>query len=164
MATVMMTLDHVCVAIVALAAIAGAFAGAFPQVAHMAAVVAGLVGARVLGPMLAPLLQGRVPAFAAHPIAGLVAFFACTAAATVITRLLFRSKPLQRILGGRFDRALGASLGGGQALVVLWVALSALAVWNRPIRLGGFVADPQQSELAAFARENNAFGSLVGQR
>ena len=158
------TLDLACLAVVALASIGGAFAGAIPQLAHLGALVAGVAGARALGPMVAPLLQGRVPAFAAHPISVLLAFLACTVGVTLVVRLLFRFTPLRRIPGGRADRGLGAMLGGLQALVVVWVALSAFSVWNRPLRLGEFVADPSRSELVGLAREYNAFGSLVGQR
>jgi uncharacterized membrane protein required for colicin V production len=155
------TLDLACLAIVVIAAIGGAFAGAVPQLAQLVALVAGWAGARVLGPMLAPMLQGRVPAFAAHPIAALVAFLLCTMLAALAARLVFSLTPLRSIPGGSADRGLGAMLGGGQALVVVWVALSAFAVWNRPIHLGNFVADPDRSELVGFARENNAFGSTV---
>jgi uncharacterized membrane protein required for colicin V production len=154
-----MTLDLACLALVVLAAVGGAFAGAVPQLAHIAAVLAGWAGARALGPSIAPLLQGRVPAFAAHPIAGVIAFVGSTMAATLAARLLIRLTPLRHVPGGRVDRGLGAVLGGVQALLVLWVALSAFAVWNRPLQLGSFVADPARSDLVAFARENNAFGS-----
>jgi len=127
----------------------------------MAAVLAGWAGSRAVGPRLAPLLQGHVPAFAAHPIAGVVSFLACTAAAAIAARLLFRLTPLRRIPGGRFDRSFGAILGGIQAGLIVWVVLSALAVWNRPVRLGPLLADPRDSGLTAFARENSAFGTLT---
>ncbi len=159
-----LTLDLACLTVVALAAVAGAFAGFIPQIAHLLALAAGLAGARLVGPMIAPVLQGHVPAFTAHPIAVVASFLVCTLVATLVARLVVGITPLRRLPGGRADRGLGAMLGGVQAMVVVWVALSALAVWNRPIRLGAFVADPSRSELVGFARENNAFGSLLAQR
>ncbi len=154
-----MIVDLVSLAIVVMAAICGAFAGAVPQLAHAAAVAAGWGGARVLGPRVAPLLQGRVPAFAAHPIAGVIAFVACTLVATLVARVLIALTPLRRAPGTGADRGFGALLGGAQAALALWVALSALAVWNRPLQLGTVRLDPARSELVDVARGCNAFGA-----
>lgn len=156
-----MTIDLASLAVVVLAAIFGAFAGAVPQVAHVAAVAAGWAGARAFGPRVAPLLQGRVPAFAAHPLAAVVAFVACTAVATLLMRVLVALTPLRRAPGTAVDRGLGALLGGVQAALVLWVALSALAVWNRPLHLGTVRLDPAGSELVGAARECNALGAAL---
>lgn len=154
-----MTVDLASLAIVVLAAIFGAFAGAVPQLAHAAAVAAGWGGARVVGPRVAPWLQGRVPPFAAHPIAGVVAFVACTLVATLLARALVALTPLRRARGTGADRGLGALLGGVQAALALWVALSALAVWNRPLQLGTVRLDPATSELVGVARDCSAFGA-----
>jgi len=158
------TLDRACLSILVLAAVGGAFAGALPQLAHVGAVVAGWAGARAVGPRIAPLLQGRVPAFAAHPIASVAAFVGCTLAATLAVRALLFLTPLRRIPGSRADRGLGALLAGLQAALVLWVGLSALAVWNRPVRVGGLELDPAGSELVGLARECNALGPLASPR
>ncbi len=155
-----MTLDLACLAVVVLAAAFGAFAGAVPQLAHAAAIVAGWAGARAFGPRIAPLLQGKVPAFAAHPIAGVVAFVGCTLVASLLARVLVALTPLRRAPGTGADRGLGALLGGAQAAVVLWVVLSALAVWNRPLQVGTVRLDPAGSELVGAAREWNALGAL----
>ena len=156
-----MPLDLACLAVLVLAAVAGAFVGAAPQLANLLAVLAGWGGARVLGPKLAPAIQGHVPAFAAHPIAGVAAFLACTAAGTIVARLILAIAPFGRAQGGGVHRGAGALLGGAHAAMVVWVALSALAVWNRPVRVGSFVVDPERSEFVGFARECNAFGSLA---
>jgi hypothetical protein len=56
----------------------------------------------------------------------------------------------------RVDRALGAVVGGAKAMLALWVLLSALALWGRPIHLAGWDVDPRGSELVAFAGEHSA--------
>jgi uncharacterized membrane protein required for colicin V production len=152
--------DLACLAVVVLAALAGAFAGVLSQAAQLAAVAAGWLGARHLGPRLAPLLQGRVPAFAAHPLASVAAFLGCTLLAVIAVRLLLFLTPLRRAPGTGLDRALGALLAAAQASLVVWVALSALVVWGKPVHLGGLVLDPSRSELAALARQHSALGSL----
>ncbi len=154
-------LDLLCLGILVLAAVVGAFAGALSQLAHAAAVAAGWVGARALGPRLALLLQGKVPAFAAHPLGALAAFVGCTAVAALAARLLIALTPLRRAPGSGPDRALGALMGGLQAAVVLWIALSALAVWNRPVQLGGLRVDPERSELVGAARQWSALGTAA---
>ena len=156
-----MTIDLVCLAVVVLAAIAGAFAGLLSQVTQLAAVAAGWLGARHLGPRLAPLLQGRVPAFAAHPLASVAAFLGCTVAALLVVRLLLAVTPLRRAPGSGADRGLGALLAAAQAALVLWIGLSALAVWGKPIRAGGVEVDPGRSELVGLARQHSALGSLA---
>lgn len=155
------SIDLTCLGVVVLAAIAGTFAGVVSQVGRLAALAAGWLGARHLGPRLAPLLQGRVPAFAAHPLASLAAFIACTVAALVVIRVLLVLTPLRRAAGGGTDRALGALLAAAQAALVVWVGLSALAVWGKPIRAGGLELDPAASDLVGLARQHSALGSLA---
>jgi uncharacterized membrane protein required for colicin V production len=155
------TLDLACVAVVVLAAIRGAFTGVIPRLTQLIAVVAGWAGARAFGPSVAPLLQGRVPAFAAHPIASVLAFVGCTVLALLLVRGLLALTPLGRARGSGGDRAIGALLAGAQVAIILWVGLSAFAVWGRPVRLGRSEIDPAASELVGFAREHNALGALA---
>ena len=153
-----MTLDLACVVVVLLAAAGGAFAGALPQLANLAAVVGGWAGARAFGPRIAPILQGKVPPFAAHPLASVAAFVGCTVVAALVARVLLALTPLRSWRGGSADRGTGALLAGTQAALVLWVVLSAFAVWGRAVRLGGVELDPDASEMVGFAREYNALG------
>lgn len=156
-----MTLDLACMAVVVLAAVRGAFTGVIPRLVQLAAVLAGWAGARAMGPSVVPLLQGRVPPFAAHPIASVGAFLACSVLAWLVLRALLALTPLGRARGTGGDRAIGALLGGAQAALVLWVGLSALAVWARPIRVGGAELDPARSELVELAREHSALGAIA---
>ncbi len=155
----MSSLDLACLALVLLAAVAGAVLGAISQAGQLAAVAAGWLGARLLAPELAPLLAGRVPAFAAQPLASVLAFAGCAVAGTLLVRA-FLGVAARR--GGGADRGLGALLGAAKAALVLWVALSALAAWGKPFGLGRLRLDPRGSELVAAARERPAFGTPRG--
>lgn len=157
----MTTLDAACLAVVVLAAIGGAVLGALTQLAQLGAVSAGWAGARWLGPTVAPFLQGKVPAFAAHPIASALAFAACAAAAMIVLHALVGLARARRAERGGMDRGLGALLGGTQAALVVWVGLSALAAWGKPVHVGRFHVDPTGSDLVGFAREHSALAPLA---
>jgi membrane protein required for colicin V production len=152
----MSPVDLACVAILSLAAVGGAFTGALPQCGRLAGAVGGWLGASALGPLLEPLLASRVPAFAARPLSSIAAFVLCAAAAWLAVRVGFRLAG--GTAGGGADRGLGALLGGAKAAVVLWVLLSALAVWGRPIQAGSLCLDGRSSDLVALAREHSALG------
>jgi membrane protein required for colicin V production len=156
-----MTFDEVSVVIVAVAAAAGAFTGARSQIAQLGGAAAGWAGARWLGPRLAPLLQGRLPAFAAHPVASVVAFAGCGLVAGVVLRAALGCATAKD--GGGAHRGLGALLGGAQAAVFVWVVASALAIWARPLRLGPVDLDPARSDLVSLAAEHSALGGPVAQ-
>lgn len=151
-------LDLSCVALVLLAGVAGAVLGALSQVAQLAGVFAGWVGARAVAPALVPLLAGRLPAFAAHPVASMLAFAGCAFAATLVARAMVRVATPRGGAAGGANRGLGALLGAAQAALVVWVGLSALASWGKPLGVGRLRVDPRGSELAALAREWPAFG------
>lgn len=152
-----MSLDQACVALVALAAVAGAFLGALSQLAQLGAMTAGWVGARLLGPGAASLLRGRVPAFAAHPIGNVLAFVACAGTASLLLRALLQGAGARSAVRSGTDRGLGALLGAAQAALFLWVTLSALALWGRPVHAGPVDLDPRHSELVDLARKHRAF-------
>jgi membrane protein required for colicin V production len=154
------TLDLVCLALVVTAAVAGAVAGAVSQLGQLAAVAGGWLGARWATPYVAPLLQGRVPAFAAHPLATVAAFLACTVVVMLLVRVVLVATPLRRVPGSGGDRGLGALLGAAKAALALWVVLSALATWGKPLPFLGGDLDPSRSELVGLAREHGALGML----
>jgi hypothetical protein len=152
------TLDLACLALLLLSAATGALVGALSQLASAGAIAVGFAGARLLAPHLVPFVHGRVPAFAAHPVASVVAFAACAGAAMLALRALAAALGDHRGTLGRLDRGLGALVGGGKAAVVLWVGLSALALWGRPLRFGPVHLDPTGSDLVGFARDHSALG------
>ena len=157
-----MSLDQLCLAAVVVAAVAGAFQGARPHLLRLGSVVAGWLGARALGPEVAAALHGRVPAFAAGPVGSVVAFLGCALAARLVLGFAWRLVAGEGEKGGA-DRGLGAVLGAVQAAAVIWVLLSALASWGRPVRLGPLALDPGRSELAALARSHSAFSLVRGE-
>ena len=154
----LVTLDLACLLVVVLAALSGAFLGALSQLAHLGAVLGGYVGARLFGPTLAAALRPRLPLFAAEPSARLAAFVACALVSGLLAKgvLGLFAGPTR---GSGADRGLGALLGSAQAALVVWTALSLLAAFGRPVRLGPFSADPRGSELVALARRHGAFGN-----
>ncbi len=156
-----MSLDLACVVVVAVAAALGAFSGALAHLFQLGAVALGWMGARSLAPRLAPLLQGWVPPFAAHPLAGVAAFVACTVAALLLARVLLLFAP-RRNPPGAASRGLGALLAAAQAAVVLWVAFSALVVWGRPVHVGPLHLDPAGSDIARLVRAHSAFAARPG--
>ncbi|MFL5274660.1 MAG: CvpA family protein [Anaeromyxobacteraceae bacterium] len=158
----MTNLDLACLAMILLSAGIGAFMGALAQLASAGATAVGWAGARWLAPHLVPLVRARVPAFAAHPVASLIAFGACAGVAALVLRALAAALGDDRGTLGRVDRGLGAIVGGAKAGVVLWIGLSALALWGRPLRFGPVDLDPTGSDLVAFAREHNALGLGLG--
>jgi membrane protein required for colicin V production len=151
-------LDLACLAMFLLSAGIGAVMGALAQLASAGATAVGWAGARWLAPHLVPLVRARVPAFAAQPVASLLAFCACAGVAALVLRALAAALGDDRGTLGRVDRSLGAIVGGAKAGVVLWIGLSALALWGRPLRFGPVDLDPTGSDLVAFAREHNALG------
>jgi membrane protein required for colicin V production len=153
------SLDLTCLGLVLLAGVAGAVLGALSQAAQLAGVAAGWAGARLVAPALAPLLAGKVPAFAAHPVASVLAFAGCAFVATLVARGLVRLATPRGGAAGGANRGLGALLGAAQAALVVWVGVSALASWGKPLGLGRLRVDPTGSELVALAREWPAFGA-----
>jgi membrane protein required for colicin V production len=157
-----MKLDLACLAVLVLAAAAGALQGILPQLSRLAGAAAGWAGARWLAPSLMPLVHGRVPAFAAHPIASVAAFAVCAVAGALALRLVLAAAGAGQAVGGGADRGLGALAGGAQAALFLWVALSALAIWGQPVHAGPLRLDPRGSDLVGFAREHSALGEGGG--
>ncbi len=155
-----MSLDQVSLVVVVLGAAAGALQGARPHLLRLGAVAGGWLGARFAGPWVAAALHGRVPAFAAEPIGSVIAFVACALLARIVlgglASMLFGE---EREKGG-VDRGLGALLGAAQTAFVLWILISALAAWGKPVHFGKVTLDPTRSDLASLARAHSAF-SLV---
>lgn len=154
-----MSLDLLGLGVLAAGAATGALTGALRQVVHLAAL--GL--AALLAPVLSPLLAGPVSRLLPRPELGApVAAFGALALSfallAVAGHLLLRGRE-----GGRrsADRGLGALLGGLQAAVGVWAALSLLVLWNRPVGGKELRLDPGEGDLAAFAREHNLLEAVL---
>ncbi len=148
-----MTLDQVLLVALVAAAAWGAITGALVQLGRLVAAVAGWAGARWLAPELVPSLRTRLPAFAAAPTATVLAFVGCGLAAGVLVKVLLLGTRVRHLSGSGADRGLGALFGGAKAAVGLWVVVSAIAAWGRPIHLGPVNIDPSRSDAVALVRE-----------
>ena len=150
-----MTIDLVALAVLVLAAIAGAFSGALRQAVQLGAVALGWLAARHLGAAVARGLSGHLPALVARPVAAAVLFAGVAVLAAWTGHGLLRTGGLSRAVRGPADRAAGALLGGAKAALVVWVLLSALALAGGAVGVGRLRVDPRGSDLAALARAHN---------
>lgn len=149
-----MNLDLACLAVLVLAALGGAVSGALSQLLQLAAGFAAWLAARALGPTLSLALARYLPPLAARPLARLGLFVTVLVLASLLGRLLLRGL-FGEALRGPGDRAAGALLSAAKGGLVLWAALSALALYGKPLRVAGFRVDPAGSDFAAVAREHN---------
>jgi membrane protein required for colicin V production len=155
-------LDLACLGALALAAIAGAWSGALRQLATLSAAGLALLGARALAGQAAEVAARFVPRFVAAPLGAAAAFVALFLALAFVLALVARAARAVGAMPAGPDRALGALLGGAKAALVLWVLVSALVAWGRPLPIGSLRLQAEQSGFAAFAREHNALGALRG--
>ncbi len=150
-----MTVDLVCLAVLAFAAIAGASSGALRQTVQLSAVVVGWLAARHLGPAVALGLAGHLPALIARAAASVLLFAGAAVLAGWTGHALLRAGGVARAVRSPADRGLGALLGAAKAALAIWVLLSALALAGGRVRAGGLRVDARGSEFAAVARGHN---------
>jgi membrane protein required for colicin V production len=155
------TLDLLLLAALAAAALAGAATGLLRQLSRLVAASLALLGARSLGPAIAGPVSRFVPPFAVGPVASALAFAALYLTLAVLLGLVARALRAAGGVPAAADRGGGALLGGAKAALVLWVLVSAVVAWGRPLP-GVGPLHVEESGFAAFARERNALGLLSG--
>jgi membrane protein required for colicin V production len=141
-----------------LAAASGAFTGALRQLAKLGAAGLALAGTRALAPSVADALTRSVPRVVAGPLASAATFAALYVVLAIGLGLLSRAARAAGAVPAPLDRGAGALLGGAKAALVVWVLLSALVAWGRPLPFLGAALQEPTSDLAALARERSAFG------
>jgi hypothetical protein len=146
--------DLPCLALLALGAAGGASSGALRQVVHLLSVVLAAVLARPAGEVLEGPMRRVVSPALARPLGAVLAFGAALALFGVGGSLLLRGRVRGRARSPT-DMGMGALLGGAQAALFLWAALSLLVLWDRPVGPKGYRLDPRQGDLAGLAREHN---------
>jgi membrane protein required for colicin V production len=151
-------LDVACLAALLLAAVSGAFTGALRQLAKLAAAGLALAGTRVLSPSVADALARAVPRIVAGPLASAATFATLYVLLAVVLGILSRAARAAGAVPAPLDRGAGALLGGAKAALVLWVLVSALVAWGRPLPFLGAALQEPASDVAALARERSAFG------
>ena len=151
-----MTLDAAVLALLALAAAAGALSGALRQLVLAAGAVAGWLAVRLWAAPGGRLLERALPQSIARAVAAGLVFALAFSAVGIAGRLVRRRSAGA---GSRADRALGALLGGAEAALVAWVAVAVLDVAG-PALPRGLQAQLARSDLAALVREHDALGRL----
>ncbi|MBI5239412.1 MAG: CvpA family protein [Elusimicrobia bacterium] len=158
-----MQIDLIVLGVVALFGALGLVSGAAKQISHWIGLVLGLLASRPLAAALAPEAAQRLgwPAGLTGVALGCLLFVALTALGAGISHLI-----LARLMGerenGPVNRVLGLVLGAGKAAAGLFVALSALVYFEKPLARasGAFSSRSRNSKAVAFARERNLFASL----
>jgi membrane protein required for colicin V production len=155
------TLDLACLAALAAATLSGAASGALRQLAKVAAAGLAIGGARAFAPAVAAALGRWAPPFVADPAASAVTFVGLYLALALLLGLAARAARAAGAVPAAADRGLGALLGGAKAALVLWVLLSALVAWGRPLPVVGGSLAAATSDFAAFARDHGALGLVA---
>jgi membrane protein required for colicin V production len=157
-------LDLVCLAVLSVAAVSGAFGGALRQLAKLGAAGLALAGTRLLAPSVAAAMASALPRPVVGPLASAATFAALYVLLGLVLGILARAAHAAGAVPGSLDRGAGALLGGAKAGLVLWVLVSALVAWGRPLPFLGAALDAPSSDFAAFARDHGAFGPRGGLR
>jgi membrane protein required for colicin V production len=158
-----MKIDLAIVVVVFFFAFLGAFSGAIRQIANLGGLVAGYFGARPLGLLAGPFVAAKFgyPLLFSSIGCTFVLFFAIYLLTVGILRLV-----LGRIFPdgekGAANRLGGFLLGGAKSGALVFVALSALVLVEKPIaRLWhDYSAMSQGSVLIPFARHHSLFASI----
>jgi membrane protein required for colicin V production len=148
-------IDLATVALLALGAAFGSASGALHQLVQLAGMVVGWVAAWHLGAPVARGITRWIPQGTARGAAGLLLFLGFSILGAWVGHRFLATRGLKGVVRSPPDRGLGALLGGAKAALVLWVALSALALAGGRVALGRFVLDGRGSDLVALAREQN---------
>ena len=158
-----MRIDLAVLAVVLFFGALGLWSGAIRQLAHLGGLVAGWFSARPLGQLAGPLLAKKV----AWPL--LVTTLGCSFAAfflVYVLTVLFLRVTLSRLLPsgehGLFNRLGGFALGAVKAAVLVFVLLSAVVLFDKPISSlwSGWSKEAEPSLSLAFARRHGLFAAL----
>lgn len=155
-----MAIDLAALGILALAAAFGAASGALHQGVQLAGMAVGWLAAWNLGAPVARGFARWLPPDAARGAAGLLLFAGFGVLAAWVGHRFLATRGLAAVVRSPPDRGLGALLGGAKAALVLWVALSALALAGGRVTLGRFALDGRGSDLLEVARRQNLLARL----
>ena len=150
-----MAIDFATVALLALAAAFGSASGALHQLVQLAGMAVGWIAAWQLGAPVARGIARWLPQGTARGAAGLLLFLGFGTLGAWVGHRFLATRGLKGAVRSPPDRGLGAVLGGAKAALVLWIALSALALAGGRVSLGRFVLDGSRSDLVDLAREHN---------
>jgi membrane protein required for colicin V production len=158
-----MKLDLAIVGIVALFGILGIISGAVKQFSHWAGLALGYFASRPLASALAPWAAKSLawPPVLLDVLLSCALFVLLSALGTIVTHFLF-ARLLRGHEDGPANRALGFVLGAGKAAAGIFVALSALLFFDKPLAqtAGTFDSQAKNSKAVAFVRSHNLFAAL----
>ncbi|HAH05714.1 MAG TPA: hypothetical protein DCM05_04175 [Elusimicrobia bacterium] len=158
-----MPLDLVLLAAVAVFSVHGYLTGAISQLSHWAGLIAAYFASRPLAAILAPKLApstGLSPG-AVQVLLSTVGFTVLYAGVTLVVHGV-----LKTLAGGREknapDRFIGLALGGGKTAALLFVLLSAVLFFEKPLvkALGRKPEALKDSRAAEFVRSHNLFKNV----
>lgn len=150
-----MAIDLWAVAILAFAAALGSASGALHQLVQLAGMAVGWAAAWHFGAPVARGLVRWLPESRARGAAGLLLFLGFSVLGAWVGHRFLAVRGLKGAVRSSPDRGLGAVLGGAKGALVVWIALSALALAGGRVSLGRFALDGAGSDLVALAKEWN---------
>ena len=154
-----MTLDLLVLGLLLFFALLGAAAGGLMQLTHLAGALVGGALARPAALMLGPALAQRLgtPEIVGVLVSGVLAFFVGYGLVQWLLRKAMAQTLTNRVLSGA-DRAVGFALGGGKAALIIYVLLSALVFFEKPIaKVSRYHFETRGSTVATFVREHDLF-------
>ncbi len=155
-----MNLDLLVVGLVVLFAVLGALAGGLLQLTHVGAMLVAGIVAKPIGGRFGPAVAEHYQAPLVLGVLGVtvVSFFVAYAATQVVARILIKRVVKNRVLGAA-DHALGFAMGGVKSAGILFVLLSALIFFEKPIAAvsPSLRFDTNGSQVASFVRNHNLF-------
>jgi membrane protein required for colicin V production len=158
-----MRLDLIILGVVALFGVMGIVSGAAKQLSHWAGLLLGYCAARPLAAAVAPWAAKSLgwPPVLLNLMLACLLFVLLSAIGAAVTHFLF-GRLLRGQETGPGNRALGFFLGAGKAAAGIFVALSALLFFDKPLEQAarGFDALTKDSAAVAFVRSHNLFASL----
>lgn len=151
-----MSLDLVAIGLVVLFALVGGLTGAWAQVVRIVALVGAWWTGRFLGLRYGPLLakEAGLPPLAGVVLLAMALGFLLFVIVTVVGRWILRK--LREGKGpGPADRAAGVLLGAVKSGLAVWLVVSVLVVFEKPVAGLGWKVDTRRSEVATLARRYN---------
>lgn len=152
-------LDVIVLAVLAIAALHGATGGALRQLVQLGAALVGWLAARHLAAPVATGLGRWFPGFLARPGASVLLFVGAFALVSLLGTLALRGTSMATVVRGPTDRGAGAILGGAKGALAVWVLLSALALAGGVLP-GRFGHVGLGSEYLGLAREHNLLARI----
>jgi membrane protein required for colicin V production len=158
-----MNFDLLLAGVVALLGLIGLFSGAISQLRHWLGLILAALAARPLAARLTPFAAPRLgfpPAVVNVVLSSLLfllLYLIGTAAARALLAKLFPDRQ-----DGRADRALGFVLGAAKGAAMVFVLLSFLVFFEKPLTTA-FGAPPppvRESRAVAFARRHDLFDAV----